>query len=137
MTTEIIIGSIGLVIAIITFVQSQKPQEIKFIEPKEEMDNLKINFKVNQKTSLEVQDLLEKYIEKNNCSNQLFFQNLTFAKYLEFIKSNYEECLSETIYQRTLSNEIYTRPIIESMTSSLQNQYNNLLLVKNYIKSLG
>lgn len=136
MTTEII-GSVGLVIAIITFFQSQKPQEIKFIEPKEEMDSLRVNFKVNQKTSLEVQDLLEKYIEKNNCSNELFFQNLTFTKYLEFIKNNYEECLSEAIYQKTLSKEIYTRPIIDSMTSSLQNQYNNLMLVKNYIKSLS
>ena len=65
-----------------------------------------------------------------------FFQNLTFSKYLEFIKSNYEECLSEKVYNKTLLNEIYTKPIIENMSNSLQNQFNNLMMAKNYIKSL-
>jgi hypothetical protein len=101
------------------------------------MDSLRVNFKVNQKASLEVQDLLEKYIEKNKCSEEIFFQNLTFSKYLDFMKNNYEECLSDKVYERTLSNEIYTRPIIESMSNSLQNQSSNLMLAKNYIKSLG
>lgn len=137
MTTEIIIGGVGLIIAIATFIQSQKPQEIKFIEPKEEMDSLRVNFMTNQKMSLEIQELLEKYIEENRCSDELFFQNLTFSKYLEFIKSNYEECLSEKVYNRTLLNETYTRAIIENMSNSLQKQFDNLMLTKNYIKSLG
>jgi len=137
MSTEIIIGIIGVVIAIAAFLQSQKPQEVKFMEPKEEMDNLRVNFKMNQKMSLEVQNLLESHIEQNKCSNELFFQNLTFSKYLEFIKNNYEECLSEKIYEKTLANEIYTRPVIETMFNSLQNQSNNLMLVRNYIKSLS
>lgn len=136
MSTEIIIGVAGLIIAIVTFIQSQKPQEVKFTEPNEEMDNLRINFRMNQKISLEVQDLLEKYIEKNNCSEELFFQNLTFSKYLEFVKNNYEECLSEKVYNKTLLNEIYTRSIIENMSNSLQNQFDNLMLTKNYIISL-
>lgn len=137
MTVELIIGGIGLIIAIATFVQSQKAQEIKFTEPIEEMDDLRVNFLMNQKMSLEVQALIENYIRKNQCSDELFFQNMTFSKYLEFIKNNYEECLSEKVYERTLSNKMYTRPIIASMSSSLQNQTNNLMLVKNYIKSLG
>lgn len=137
MTIEILIGGIGLVIAIATFLQSQKPQEIRFVEPKEEMDSLRVNFMMNQKMSLEIQELLEKYIEENKCPDELFFQNLTFSKYLEFVKSNYEECLSEKVYNKTLLNEIYTRPIIENMSNSLQNQFNNLIMVKNYIKSLN
>lgn len=137
MTTEIIIGAIGLVIAIATYMQSQKPQEIKFTEPKEEMDGLKVSFKVNQKLCLEIQDLLEVYIKENNCSDELFFQNMTFSKYLDFIKNTYEECLSDKVFEKTLSNEFYTRPIIENMSNSLQNQWNNLMMTKNYIKTLN
>lgn len=137
MTTELIIGGIGLIIAIITFVQSQKPQEVKFTKPTEEIEALRVNFKINQKMSLEIQDLLKNYIEKNDCVDELFFQNLTFSKYLEFIKSNFEECLSEQVYEKTLSDKTYTRPIIETMSNSLQSQFNNLMLTKNYIKSLN
>jgi hypothetical protein len=133
MTTELIIGGIGLIIAIVTFVQSQKPQEVKFTKPTEEM----VNFKINQKMSLEIQDLLKNYIEKNDCADELFFQNLTFSKYLEFVKSNFEECLSDQVYEKTLSDKTYTRPIIETMSNSLQSQFNNLMLTKNYIKSLN
>ncbi|MBP1223371.1 hypothetical protein [Flavobacterium sp. 1355] len=136
MTVEIIIGLIGLFIAIATYVQSQKPQEIKFSEPNEEMESLKVSFKVNQKMSLEIQDLLEKYIESNQCHDELFFQQMTFSNYLQFVKDDYKECLSDEVYEGNLSNDIYTRPIIASMSNSLQNQFQNLMLVKNYIKTL-
>ncbi|MRX69009.1 hypothetical protein SAMN06265349_104309 [Flavobacterium resistens] len=136
MTIEIVIGLIGLCIAIATFVQSQKPQEVKFIEPNEEMEELKISFKMNQKISLEIQDLLKKHIEGNKCPDELFFQKMTFTKYLQFLKDNYNECLSDEVYERTLSRSIYTRPVIASMSNSLQNQFQNLMLVKNYIKAL-
>lgn len=136
MTTEIAIGLIGLFIAIATFIQSQKPQEVKFIEPNEEMESLKISFKVNQKISLEIQDLLEKYIESNGCSDELFFQKMTFSDYLQFIKDNYDECLSDEIYEKTMSKEIYTRSIIASMSNSLQSQFQNLMMIKNFIKTL-
>src|SRR6478752_3315582 len=99
MIIEIVIGLISLCIAIVTFVQSQKPQEVKFIEPNEEMDELKISSKVNQKMSLEIQDLLEKHIKSKKCSNELFFQKMTFAKYLQFLKDNYNECLSDEVYE--------------------------------------
>lgn len=136
MTTEIVISLIGLFIAIATFIQSQKPQEIKFLEPNEEMESLKVSFKINQKISLEIQDLLMNYIENNKCSDELFFQKMTFSNYLQFVKDDYKQCLSNEVYEKTLSKEIYTRPIIETMSNSLQNQFQNLMMVKNYIKTL-
>lgn len=137
MSIEILIGLIGLFIAIATFIQSQKPQEVKFTEPNEEMESLKVSFKVNQKISLEIQDLLGKYIENNQCSDELFFNQMTFSNYLQFVKDDYKECLSDEVYERTISKDIYTRPIIASMSNSLQNQFQNLMLVKNYIKTLA
>lgn len=134
MTTEVIIGIIGLVIAIAAYKQSQKPQEIKLPEPKEEMDNLKANFLMNQKLSIEIQKMLEKYINENQASEKLFFEDLTFSMYLNFVKSEYENCLSEKVYEN-LSEPIFTRANIESMLISLQNQNTNLMMVKNLLKT--
>jgi hypothetical protein len=135
MSIEVIIGIIGLFIALAAYIQAQKPQEIKLPEPKEEMDNLKAHFLMNQKLSIEIQNLLEKYIIENQADEKLFFENMTFSKYLNFVKSEHENCLSEKIYQ-TLSEPIYTRSNIESMLTSLHNQNTNLMMVKNMIKSL-
>ena len=135
MTTEIIIGIVGIAIALATYKQGQKPNEIKFPKPKEEMDNLKVHFIMNQKLSLEIQDALEQYIIKNNASKKLLFENMSFSKYLDFVKKEHENCLSEKMYQ-TLSEPIYTRANIESMLLSLQNQNNNLMIVKNQLKTL-
>jgi hypothetical protein len=137
MTIEILIGLAGLLIAIAAYIKSHKPQEIKFPVPKEEMFGLKMQFIINQKLSIEIQGLLKSYILSNQCSDELFYQNLTFSKYLDFLKNNYEESLSETVYEKTLSERIYTRPVIESMSKSLENQYNNLMLVKNHIMILS
>jgi len=135
MTIEIIIGIIGIVIAVAAYKQGQKPQEIKFPEPIEEMDNLKAHFKMNQKLSIEIQDILEKYIKENHAAKEIFFENMTFSKYLDFVKSEYESCLSEDVY-KTISEPIYTRANIESMLVSLQNQNTNLLMVRNLLKTL-
>ena len=139
MTTEIIIGIIigiiGIGIAVATYIQGQKPNEIKLPEPKEEMDNLKVHFIMNQKLSLEIQNILEEYIIRNNASEKLLLENMSFSKYLDFLKTDYEKCLSEKIYQ-TLSELIFTRANIQSMLLSLQNQNTNLMTVKNMLKSL-
>jgi CRISPR/Cas system CMR-associated protein Cmr5 small subunit len=137
MTTEILIGLAGLLIAIAAFIKSHKPQEIVFPVPREEMHGLKMQFIINQKLSIEIQDLLKSYIESSQCSDELFYQNLTFSKYLDFLKNKHVESLSETVYEKTLSERIYTRPVIENMSKSLENQYNNLMLVKNQIKILS
>ncbi|MET0944577.1 MAG: hypothetical protein ABWY22_04160 [Flavobacterium sp.] len=134
MTTEIIIGGVGLIIAIATFIQSQKPQEIKLPEPKEEIENLKVHFLMNQKLSEEIQEILENYIVENNASEKLLFENMSFSKYLNFVREEHESGLSEKAY-KMISQQL-TRPIIESMLSSLQNQNNSLMMVKNTLKTL-
>jgi hypothetical protein len=135
MTTEIIIGITGLVIALATYKQGLKPNVIKLPEPIEEIDNLKIHFIMNQKLSLDIQNVLEKYIVDNNASEKLFFENMSFSKYLDFVKTEHENCLTEKVYSN-LSASVYTRANIESMLLSLQNQNTNLIMVKNMLKIL-
>lgn len=135
MSIEVIIGIIGIVVAIATYKQGQKPQEIKLPEPIEEMNNLKAHFRMNQKLSIEIQNMLEKYINENQAAKEIFFENMTFSKYLDYVKSEYESCLSENVYE-TISEPIYTRANIESMLPSLQNQNTNLLMVRNLLKTL-
>ena len=134
MTIEITIAVIGVVIALATYIQAQKPTEIKLSEPKEELESLKVHFLMNQKLSLEIQEILEDYINENNASEKLIFENMSFSKYLNFVREEHENGLSDKAYQM-LSLQL-TRPIIESMSLSLQNQYNNLTMVKNMLKTL-
>ncbi len=134
MTIEITIAVIGIVIALATYIQAQKPTEIKLSEPKEELESLKVHFLMNQKLSLEIQEILEDYINENNASEKLIFENMSFSKYLNFVREEHENGLSDKAYQM-LSLQL-TRPIIESMSLSLQNQYNNLTMVKNMLKTL-
>jgi hypothetical protein len=136
MNIEIIIGIIGIIIAIASYLHSKKPQEIKLPQPIEEINNLKIQFKVNQKLSIEIQEMLKNYIEKYQASDKLLFENITFSGYLNLVQSDYEECLSERVYNN-LSEPIYTRANIESMNTSLQTQCNNLMAVKNMLKTLN
>ena len=134
MTIEITIAVIGIVIALATYIQAQKPTEIKLPEPKEELESLKVHFLMNQKLSLEIQEILEDYINENNASEKLIFENMSFSRYLNFVREEHENGLSDKAYQM-LSLQL-TRPIIESMSLSLQNQYNNLTMVKNMLKTL-
>ena len=134
MTIEITIAIVGIVIALATYIQGQKPTEIKLPEPKEEIENLKVHFLMNQKLSLEIQEFLENYIVENNASEKLLFENMSFSKYLNFVREEHENGLSEKAY-KMISQQL-TRPIIESMLSSLQNQNNNLIMVKNTLKTL-
>jgi len=59
---------------------------------------------------------------------------MSFSKYLNFVREEHENGLSDKAYQ--MISQQLTRPIIESMLSSLQNQYNNLIMVKNMLKTL-
>lgn len=136
MAIEIIIGIIGITIALASYIHARKPQELKLPPPIEEIDNLKVLFKVNQKLSIEIQEMLKSYIQKYQASDKFLFENITFSNYLNLLQSGYEECLSEKVYN-SLSEPTYTRANIESMNSSLQTQCNNLMAVKNILKTLN
>jgi len=136
MSIEIVIGIVGLAIAFAAYQKSKKPTEIKLPPPTEEMDNLKANFKVNQRLSTEIQNLLENIIRDKRAGDELFvISGLTFSNYLKFVKQQTEDSLSDKIYDG-LSEPVYTRANIESMHMSLMEQQKNLMMVKSVLISM-
>lgn len=136
MVIEIIIGLAGIAIAYASLKQAQKPHQILLPEPTEEMDNLKAHFLMNQQLSIEIQEILKSFITEKNAADKIFYDDMTFSKYLDFVKSTHEESLSEKIY-KNLDEPIYSRSNIMSMLSSLQTQNTNLLIVKNMLQNLN
>lgn len=116
---EIFIGIFGLIIAIATFWYSFKRK------PKEELQFLKLQFRSTQKLLKDLQIELEDFINKNLCSELEMFPNISFSCYLSEMKSSSKENLSEELYDKIDEMEL-TKPIIKSMTKSLENQFNEL-----------
>ncbi|WP_299535535.1 hypothetical protein [Ulvibacterium sp.] len=116
---EIAIGIIGLIIAILTFYYSF------FRKPKEELDNLKIQFKPTQQLSKKLQVELENYINATDSWNHPMFPNISFGAYLTEMKESYKENLSDDLYKK-LDTLNLTKPIIRSRTKSLETQFNAL-----------
>ena len=57
--------------------------------PNEEMDNIHIHFKMNQKVTAEIKKSLEDYIEKNDAGPETFYKEVTFAAVLHNLEKNY------------------------------------------------
>ena len=125
---EIAIGIAGLIIALVTFKYSF------FKKPVEELEHLKIQFKVNQKLSLKVQSDLSNYISQNNCSSELINDRMTFSEYQTFLEDNHKSNLSEEVYVKI--NNKFTKTIIDSMIESLNNQFVKYQDIENELKVL-
>ena len=116
---EKIIGIIGLMIAILTFWFSFCRK------PKEELEHLKVLFKSTQKISQDLQIELDNYINETESWDLDMFPNISFSSYLTEMKNSYKENLSDELYNKLNTLEL-TKPIIVSMTKSLENQFNTL-----------
>jgi len=132
----VVASIIALMVAILTYHRqfNVPPPAFPEPEPVAEKENLKAHFKMNQRISLEIQQLLKKQIDLGNGDN-LIFGTYTITKYYEFVKSEYEDNLNEKLYENfdTLPANKYH---IDSMLKSLQTQFQNLQVVKNYLKLL-
>ena len=123
---EIFIGIAGLIIAWLTYHKTFNSK------PDEERNNLLGIFMATQKLHLEVQSLLQKYIDENNGANHELYPNITFQKMLDVYKQEYQKGLSDKIYQE-LKNEIYTKSNIATLQNSIETQHNALLQFKNQL----
>lgn len=119
MSIEIIIGILGLIIAWLTF------KYTFFSKPKEELDHLKILFKSTQRLSLDVRQMIEKYIKNNNAENKLMFENATFGNYLKLMKESFKENLSDELFDK-IDKSALTKTNISSMINSLEKQFKAL-----------
>ncbi|MBP1222909.1 hypothetical protein [Flavobacterium sp. 1355] len=124
---EIFIGVAALLIAWLTY---QKTFNSK---PDEERNNLLAVFITTQKLHLEVQSILQKYIDDNDGANHELYPNITFQKMLDMYKQEYEKGLSDKVYNELKNNEIYTKSNIATFQNMIDTQHNALLQFKNQL----
>jgi hypothetical protein len=105
----------------------------KTFDISEDRNNLLGVFKVTQKLHLEVQLLLQKYIDENNGANHELYTNITFQEYLNVAKEEYEKSLSDKVYHDLKNNQIYTKSNIASFLKMIETQNNALTQFKNQL----
>ena len=116
---EIFIALVSLFFAILGF------KYAFFRKPSEELQHLKLQFKVNQNLSLKVQRDLAQYISICKCSDVLINSNMTYQEYQVFLDDNHRLNLSEEIYNKNvlMVEDSLSKTIINSMIESLNDQF--------------
>lgn len=119
---EIFIAIIGLFIAWKTY--------DKTFGTTEDKNNLLIYFKVTQDLNLKVQMLVQQYIDSKNGANHKIYGNITFKKYLEILKYDLENDLSDKNYQ-TLKKSNFSKTNIGIMQKMLETKNHSLNSIQN------
>jgi len=128
---EIFIGIASLIIAWLTYHKTFNSK------PDEERNNLLGIFIVTQKLHLEIQSLLQTYIDENDGANHELYPNITFKKTLELYKQEFEKSLSHKIFQDLKNNQIYTKSNIATFQNMIETQHNALLHFKSQLLFLN
>lgn len=129
---EIAIGIIGLFIAWLTYHKTFNSTP----DASEEKNNLLSVFKATQMLHLDVQLLLEKYINENDAANDELFPNTTFHQYLIRSKQEFEKSLSDKVYQE-LKSKNFTKSNIASLLKLIEFQNINLAQLKTHLMYLN
>lgn len=133
MTTAEVIGIIVSIIGIIIAYIALKKDH--YSEPSEELENLKLHFLMTKTLSEHVQTQLQDHILKHDAAEKLIFEGVTFGKYLQLMKENYDNSFNDERYNQ-LSHLKLTKPMIASVTQSLQSQFSALQQVQTLMKTL-
>lgn len=128
---EILIGVASLFIAWLTYHKTFNSKS------DEERNNLLAVFKVTQKLHLEVQFLIQKYIDENDGANNELYPNITFQQYLNIAKQEYEKGLSDKVYEDLKNNKVYTKSNIATFQNMIDTQHNALLQFRNQLLFLN
>lgn len=126
---EILIGVAGLLIAWLTYHKTFNSTP----DIREERNNLLGVFITTQKLHLEVQSIIQKYIDENNGAEHLLYPNITFQQYLDVAKVEFEKGLSDKVFQDLKNNSIYTKSNIATFQNMIDTQHNALLQFKNQL----
>lgn len=125
------IGIAGLIIAWLTYLKTFNSTL------NEERNNLLGVFKATQKLHLEVQIMLQEYIDENDGENHEIYPNVTFAEILDLYEQAFEKELSEKVFQDLKNNQIYTKSNILTFQSMIDKQHHNLLMFRNQLLFLN
>lgn len=124
---EIFIGLAGLIIAWLTYNKTFNSK------PDEERNNLLGIFIATQKLHLEVQSIIQKYIDDNDGANHQLYTNITFQQYLIVAKQEYDKGLSDKVYQELKTNKNYTKNNIATFQDMIYTQHNALLQFRSQL----
>lgn len=123
-----VLGAVASVVAILAFRNDHSKK------PKEEKEFLILQFNSTRSLSLSVTEKLENYCKKYNAFNDPMFEGTTFRQYILLLKKSQETNLSKEILDKMLSLSP-TKPMIDSMVKSLDNQFNDLLKIDTWLDS--
>jgi hypothetical protein len=129
MDIGIFIGVLSLAVALITLYKTfySKPNF------DEERTNMLGIFKANQFVCLELQELMQKYIDEKDGANHEFTAGITFQEYLDTFKSECDKGLSNELFEDLKNNPTYTKSNIETFLKGLESQNTTFLSLKGYI----
>lgn len=123
-----ILGGFAACVAIITY------RKDHITKPKEELEFLKVQFLSNRSLSISVTDQLEKYCQDKDAYEELILPDTTIKKYIELLKHSQSTNLSVEILEEAIELSP-TSPMIQSMTKSLEQQFNELQKIDGWIKT--
>lgn len=125
---EIYIGIAGLFIAWLTYHKTfnSKP------DVAEEKENFLSVYKSTQKLSLEVQSLIQKYIDEKDGGSKEMYPNITFQEFLVIAKDEFDKSLSDKLYN-DLKNQTFTKSNIASLLKMVETQNNSLIELRNQL----
>ncbi len=125
---EVFIGIAGLLIAWLTYHKTfnSKP------DVSEEKNNLLAVYKSTQTLSLEVQSLIQKYIDEKDGANKEMYPNITFQDFLHIAKDEFDKSLSDKLYNE-LKNQTYTKSNIATLLKMIETQSNALIELRNQL----
>lgn len=128
-TISVIAGVIGTIIALIAL------QKQFYSRPKEEIEHLIVQFRSNQKMSIETRELLIEYATKFDCWNEDLMPKISYAEYIDVMAKTYQENLSDEMLQKTLDAKP-SKSLISSMLKSLEAQFEGLMTIRSQMRIL-
>jgi len=131
MDTLTILGFVFTAIATYIGLQTYK----KTFDTSDQKNNLLAVFKATQKLHLEVQDMIETYIDANEGAEHLLYPNITFQAYLDRAKFEFEKDLSDKTYDYIKGLPLNSSNIA-SMLKLLENQNHALIQFKSQLMFL-
>lgn len=124
------IAVVGVIIAIITL-------KLQFFsKPKEDILLFKTQFRATQSLSLQLQKELGELIYNNNARESYIFPDIKYGTYYDELISSFNENLSDEVFNKLEINS-YPKPMIISMTRSLEQQAENLSLMLKQTKMIA
>lgn len=125
---EIFIGLAGLIIAWLTYNKTfnSKPDVTEY------KDNFLGVYKSTQTLSLEVQSLIQKYIDEKGGANNEMYPNITFQEFLHIAKDEFDKSLSDKLYN-DLKNQTFTKSNIDTLLKMVETQNNALIELRNQL----